>query len=70
MNNFKSKANNTLVIINEGGLIMHDLKCQAMDCLYNESKVCKADAIKIENDTSCKTYMKDTKANREACHCD
>lgn len=49
---------------------MHDLKCQAMDCLYNESKVCKADAIKIENDTSCKTYMKDTAANREACHCD
>ena len=46
---------------------MDDLKCQAVDCLYNESKCCKADSIKIENDTSCKTYMKDSNSNKKGC---
>ena len=49
---------------------MDDLRCSAVDCMYNDSKYCMADRIKIEHDTSCETYSREPSTDDSGCHCD
>lgn len=44
--------------LDNGYTAPENIKCEARNCKYNESKACKAQDVKInENDASCETFI-------------
>lgn len=48
---------------------MPDLVCSAVDCVFNESTLCTAEKIHIENDTSCESFCDNPKKENKGCSC-
>lgn len=48
---------------------MPDLVCSATDCVFNDSKLCTAEKIHIEDDTCCESYCDDPKTENKGCAC-
>ncbi|MFQ9984862.1 MAG: hypothetical protein ACLU61_02915 [Lachnospiraceae bacterium] len=48
---------------------MPDLRCQAVDCVFNKNEDCTADKIRIENNTCCRSYCDDPKTENKGCEC-
>ena len=44
---------------------MYDLKCKRLDCDYNKNWNCTVKHLEIKNDTSCETYQKSEKTQKQ-----
>ncbi len=48
---------------------MPDLVCSAKDCVFNESELCSAQKIHIEDNTCCESYCDDPREENKGCSC-